>query len=97
MDSQSEMNRKEVGNLLCEDSSPEKEEPFILPPSHQQQQQQDASVTEVTVKSEGHTVGEEVVGDENQSAAAYREGASSAPMQILDPSIVPEGEGMVDR
>ena len=86
----SKMNRKEVKSLLGEDTSLEREEAFIPPPSCQQ---------EVNVKTKGTTViDDKTVGDENLSAAASGEGGPVSPaMPMLDPSVVPEGEGMVDR
>ena len=85
----SEMNRKVVKSLLGEDTSPEREEAFIPLPSHQQ---------EVNVKTKGTTViDDKTVCDENLSAAASGEGGPASPaMPMLDPSVVPEGEGMVD-
>ena len=50
------------------------------------------------MKTEGMIViDDKTVGDENLSAAASGEGGPASPaMPMLDPSVVLEGEGMVD-
>ena len=82
----SEMGRKEVKSLLGEDSL-DKQEPFIPPPSRQ----------EVTVKNKVATQDEPNGShDNNVMTGDVAAGSAAAAMPILDPSVVPEGEGMVD-
>ena len=79
------MGRKEVKSLLGEDTSDrqDKQEPFI-PPSARQQ--------EVTVKNEVVMQDEPNLHEDNVTTGEV----AAASMPILDPSVLPDGEGMVD-